>query len=63
MWKELLKRRIKAILDLPLDAFSDSYADKVVVLFRRETCAEEPKSLARGVQKEARAQRPQPLAP
>jgi hypothetical protein len=39
--KELLKWRIEAVLDLPFDVFPDAYVDTVVVVFRREACAEE----------------------
>jgi hypothetical protein len=54
--KELLKWRVEHVLDLPFDVFPDAYADTVVVLFRCETCAEEPRGLTRAVQQKALAQ-------
>ena len=58
--KELLKWRIQAVLDLPFDVFPDAYVDTAVVLLRCEACAEEPRGLARAVQRKALAQCVQP---
>jgi hypothetical protein len=61
--KELLKWRIEAVLDLSFHVFPDAYVDTVAVLCRREACTEEPRGLARAVQRETLAQctQPEPL--